>query len=62
VVEKSLKADVGAVKESLAAEMSSLKWTVRSLLGGLLLVVVLFRPLAEPLVKKGSEVLAKTLD
>jgi hypothetical protein len=60
-MEKSLKADVGAVEKSLAAEMSSLKWTVRSLLGGLLLVFI-FRPLAEPLVKKGSEVLAKTLD
>ncbi len=60
-VEKSLKADVSAVKESLKAEMSSLNYTVRTLLGGLLLVVI-FRPLAEPLVKKGSEVLAKTMD
>jgi len=34
---------------------------VRTLLGGLLLVVI-FRPLAEPLVKKGSEILAKTMD
>ncbi len=75
-VEKSLKADVGAaekvmvsalnekvgaVEKSLKAEMSSLNWTVRTLLGGLLLVVI-FRPLAEPLVKKGSEILAKTMD
>jgi hypothetical protein len=60
-VKESLKADVGAVEKSLKAEISSLNYTLRTLLEGLLLVVI-FRPLAEPLVKKGSEIVAKTLD
>jgi hypothetical protein len=61
VLVSALNEKVGAVEKFLAAEMSSLNWTVRTLLGGLLLVVI-FRPLAEPLVKKGSEILAKTMD